>query len=670
MSLMANGGEPGESSDTDSPAEAEPEAEADDPVEFRIKSKEPVQSDQSDQGYYVEQYVLGVLDYSSQYGIDYSISYTAANLIGRPAKYPEYGDYPETFPMRTYGDWWQRAPSATREIQPQNLSKLPTQDYVVVYFEEFVVPTGVAIFETFNPGAVVRIWSYGLTKKWTCLWDAADGDLERPVFDSRCFRPPLKKTTMVTKTLRVDFNHSNLNYYTAIDAIMLCGRTVDQPRTLLAKRRSQHLQRQLLVHLSPQPETPNPHIDPPNPDGSGGPISCKLRTLKFQPKCDQDGATKLQEFITNDLSQFLKENSLEDGGGGVEAPPPVSLTDLPFEILLRILSYLDLKSLFRVGQVSRTFYDISTHPLLYAEISLKPYWHLANSELLCTLARRATMLRKLDLSWCGVFNTVSPTEFKKFLTQRGDNLTHLRLHSCRFLNGSCIENVGIVCDNLIELSLRNCPTDPPLLNFSCLANLKNLERLDLCQTAFETELLLSMLEGNRKLKHLNLAFCGVSVSMDNVADHLATYNTQLVTLDLWKAHFLSARGLQSLASLHQLEEVDLGWCLREASLGDGLLQLLSNCPKLKKLFLSAVRGITERDLIHISQLGANLEQLDLMGIPNITHERIYDILVRCPKLELLDVNFCDNLMDYALLAKWSRRFNVDIKMSHRRELIE
>jgi len=73
-----------------------------------------------------------------------------------------------------------------------------------------------------------------------------------------------------------------------------------------------------------------------------------------------------------------------------------------------------------VGQVSRTFYDISTHPLLYAEISLKPYWHLANSELLCTLARRATMLRKLDLSWCGVFNTVSPTEFKKWVSGKCD----------------------------------------------------------------------------------------------------------------------------------------------------------------------------------------------------------------------------------------------------------
>ncbi|XP_016970135.1 F-box/LRR-repeat protein 4 isoform X2 [Drosophila rhopaloa] len=669
MSLLAYV-EPGESSDTEPEAEAEPDALVDFTAMLRQRQREyggwfgcgsKMQAEQSDQGYYLEQYVLGVLDFSSQYGIDYSISYTAANVIGRPTKFPAYGDYPETFPMRTYGDWWQRAPSATREIQAQNLPKLATHDYIVVYFEEFVVPTEVAIFETFNPGAVVRIWAYGLTKHWTCLWEATESDLARPALDSRRFAPALKKTTMITKTLRIDFNHSRLNYYTEIDAIMLCGRTVSKTQSLLGRqqrtKQSHQSQRQALV--SPPAEA----AGPPAPDGSGGPISYKLRTLKFQPKCHEDGATKLHDFINNDLSQFLMEHSVEGG----EPPPRVCLTDLPFEILLRILSYLDLKSLFRVGQVSRTFYDISTHPLLYAELSLKPYWHVASSELLCTLARRATMLRKLDLSWCGALGNVSPTEFKKFLTQRGDNLTHLRLNSCKFLNASCIENVGIVCDNLIELSLRNCATDPPLLNFSCLANLKNLERLDLFQTAFETELLLSMLEGNRKLKHLNLAFCGVSVNMDNVAAHLATYNTQLISLDLWKAHFLSARGLLSLTRLHQLEELDLGWCLREASLGDGLFQLLSNCPNLKKLFLSAVRGTTERDLMHIAALGKNLEQLDLMGILNITHERVYDILVHCPKLQLLDLSFCDNIMDrdFDLLAEWSHQFTVDIKTSRR-----
>ncbi|XP_034098475.1 F-box/LRR-repeat protein 4 [Drosophila albomicans] len=616
------------------------------------------------QGYCLGQYVLGVLDFSSQYGIDYSISYTAANVIGRPTKFPAYGDYPETFTMRTYGDWWQCAPSSMREIQSQNLPTLPTHDFIVVYFEKFVVPTEVAIFETFNPGGVVRIWAYNITKHWTCLWEAKSSDMIQPrtrsnyaLRDSRRFAPPLKKTNVITKTLRIDFNHSQLNYYTEIDAIMLCGRTV-----------SMRSMQQLIATAS---ASASASAGLQRLDGgsrevtSGGPITNKLRTLKFQPSCRENYAAKLHEFINNDLSQFLIENNLEPGQQLNSSVSQTCLTDLPFEILLKILSYLDLKSLFRMGQVSRLFYDISTHPLLYGELSLKPYWQLTNSKLLCTLARRATMLRKLDLSWCGGFGEVSPTEFKKFLTQRGDNLTHLRLNSCKFLNASCIETVGIVCDNLIELSLRNCAIDPPLLNFSCLANLKNLERLDLFQTAFESELLLSMLEGNRKLKHLNLAFCGVSVNMDNVATHLGTYNTQLVSLDMWKAHFLSARGLQSLARCQHLEELDLGWCLREATLGDSLHQLLSNCPKLKKLFLSAVRGITERDLVHIATLGKNLEQLDLMGILNITHERVYDILVHCTKLQLLDLSFCDSIMDRDLdvIADWSRLFNVDIKSS-------
>lgn len=184
-----------------------------------------------------------------------------------------------------------------------------------------------------------------------------------------------------------------------------------------------------------------------------------------------------------------------------------------------------------------------------------------------------------------------------------------------------------------------------------------------------------MLESNRKLKHLNLgepriensqsinstnglyflylsysisytAFCGVSVNMDEVVEHLATYNTQLITLDLWKSHFLTTRGLQFITKLHHLEELDLGWwyvshtvgkldilsnrfifelpSLRESSLGDGLFKLLTNCPKLRKLFLSAVRGTTERDLMHIAALGKNLEQLDIMGMISLTHERVYE----------------------------------------------
>lgn len=47
----------------------------------------------------ISEYVSEVLDFSSQYGSDSSISYTAYNLSGKPSKYPDYGDFPQAFAM-------------------------------------------------------------------------------------------------------------------------------------------------------------------------------------------------------------------------------------------------------------------------------------------------------------------------------------------------------------------------------------------------------------------------------------------------------------------------------------------------------------------------------------------------------------------------------------------
>lgn len=45
----------------------------------------------------INQYAQDVVDFSTQYGSDTSISYTAYNVTGKPSKYPDYGDFPETF---------------------------------------------------------------------------------------------------------------------------------------------------------------------------------------------------------------------------------------------------------------------------------------------------------------------------------------------------------------------------------------------------------------------------------------------------------------------------------------------------------------------------------------------------------------------------------------------
>lgn len=48
---------------------------------------------------FIEQFVQDVVDFSSQYGSDISISYTAYNITGKPSKFPDYGDFPQAFVM-------------------------------------------------------------------------------------------------------------------------------------------------------------------------------------------------------------------------------------------------------------------------------------------------------------------------------------------------------------------------------------------------------------------------------------------------------------------------------------------------------------------------------------------------------------------------------------------
>ena len=153
--------------------------------------------------------------------------------------------------QRTYGDWWLKAPSRLHEIQPQNLPKIPAHDFIVVLFEDYIIPDEIVIFETFNPGAVVRIWAYTIAKTWICLWENTDYSSQLTWLHkgARRFSPALKKLQIPTKyvkhelnsycqkqklygsvffrVIRLEFNHSRSDYFTEIDAVMLCGKSVD-----------------------------------------------------------------------------------------------------------------------------------------------------------------------------------------------------------------------------------------------------------------------------------------------------------------------------------------------------------------------------------------------------------------------------------------------------------
>lgn len=53
--------------------------------------------------------------------------------------------------------------------------------------------------------------------------------------------------------------------------------------------------------------------------------------------------------------------------------------------------------------------------------------------------------------------------------------------------------------------------------------------------------------------------CIKITSMDEVAATLATYNRNLMSLDLWKTSNLTQLGVGALSQCVKLEEVDFGW---------------------------------------------------------------------------------------------------------------
>jgi hypothetical protein len=91
------------------------------------------------------QYASEVLDFSSQYGSDNSISYTAHNIVGVPTKFPAYGDFSQTFVMRDYGPWWQAVLIAYPNfffmpIRPKNR---PLRIKMLPFFEKVLFNTSV-----------------------------------------------------------------------------------------------------------------------------------------------------------------------------------------------------------------------------------------------------------------------------------------------------------------------------------------------------------------------------------------------------------------------------------------------------------------------------------------------------------------------------------------------
>ncbi|XP_064614547.1 F-box/LRR-repeat protein 4-like [Liolophura sinensis] len=523
----------------------------------------------------IVQFADDVSSFSSQYGSEMGMSYTVSNLVRQTNIYPSYGDFTQACVFRTYGPWWEICPSAAKP-SGRHHETFRSQDFVELVFKERVIPLSIEIFETYNPGTVVKILACDNQSgtdvdsgnvKWVTLWE---GPPQAPEPKSRVTSPPLKRVNFCTDLIRLEFCHSLCPYYTELDAVRLTGTA--------------------------------PTSDEPGPGCHGDDILPGISQMSLQD--DDTRQTDGAEEETGNNIKLQKDN--------------VYFSMLPEEVIQLILSYLDTVSLCRLAQTCKLLRTHCYDPMQFTELNLKPFWAQVNDNAMMSLQSRCSHCQKLDLSWTGNHGLISSKGIEGLLSVCGATLTCLRLASCGLVNSSVILRLSSLCPALQELDLRSCQEvgSPGL---SSLGKLTSLCRLNLYRTQVDAMAVKKIVRGCQKLQHLNLGSCICLSQHDTLMEEIATNCRGLKSLDVWRWKSLSEVGLTALAeNCPLLEEIDLGWIstLRSST---GCYRILpKHCPKLKKLFFTANRSVCDDDLDMIAERCPDLEQLDILGTREVS----------------------------------------------------
>ncbi|KAI8485354.1 F-box and leucine-rich repeat protein 4 [Branchiostoma belcheri] len=426
---------------------------------------------------YVHQYAIEVVDFSSQYGYDGSMSYVASNLSGPPNVYPGYGDFTQACVFRTYGPWWKCCPSARKPINRSPIT-FRSQDYIELLFEERVYPSRIDIFETYNPGSIVKILACNTSPKdfaeldppeeveWVTLWSGQpEGLPARP----REFSPPLKPCPFATNLIRLEVNQKLLEYYTELDAVKLYG-------VLECKE------------LQNSPALPSRHV---YPDPGISATQKMLRDLMLVDKKSSPGNNGYFDMLPSeelDLSSctYLHDMAFQQVANFTSLRRlnlyRTSVTGSTVRSIIRSnpgLEYLNLGGCKSCDGMDDVAIDLAQH---CPQLKAVDFWRcrsLTNIGLRA-LASGCSLLLELDLGWCPELR--SNTGCFVYLAQ-----------SCHLLRKLFVTANRTVSDNDLLALAKHC---------------RDLEQLDILGTRMVSpDGALAVLNSCKKLSFFDVSFC-------------------------------------------------------------------------------------------------------------------------------------------------------------------
>uniref|UniRef100_A0A8D0G5S2 F-box and leucine rich repeat protein 4 n=1 Tax=Sphenodon punctatus TaxID=8508 RepID=A0A8D0G5S2_SPHPU len=529
----------------------------------------------------IVQYAKEVLDFSSHYGSENSMSYTMWNLAGIPNVYPSSGDFTQTAVFRTYGTWWEECPSARLPFKriPPNFH---SQDYVELVFEEPVYPTAVHVLETYHPGAVIRILACSANPyfqnppaevRWEVLWSDAPVRVNSP--QARQFTPCIKQINFPTNLIRLEINSSLLDYYTEFDAVVLHG---VRERPVLSLKTSMIA------------------MDDLDEDEDEEKYGCGMDSLN-----KQFSAAALREWTTNGYFDKLPYEVRGRSYIHLSLQPYWSrINDASLEYLqprCTLVQWLNLswtgnREAISVSGFSR-FLKVCGSELVRLELACG---HFLNETCLEVIAETCPNLQELNLSSC---DKLPPQAFNHIAKVCG--LKRLILYRTK-VEQTALLSILNFCSELQYLSLGSCVMieDYDLIASVMGAKCKKLRSLDLWRCKNITEHgIAELASGCQLLEELDLGWCPTLQSSTGCFTKLARKLPNLQKLFLTANRSVCDTDIEELAAnCTRLRQLDiLGTRMVSPA---SLRKLLESCKDLSLLDVSFCSQIDNRVVLELN----------------------------------------------------------------------
>ena len=262
-----------------------------------------------------------------------------------------------------------------------------------------------------------------------------------------------------------------------------------------------------------------------------------------------------------------------------------SIHDLPEEILLKMVNFLELKEIAKFGEVSKRMRAISRVQSLWQKINLLKY-------------RPGRWSYEIDV----------PTDFLKMAIENGCQYLSLRY---------------------MKLGTAGRPISMTSEGDFCLDKASNLKYLDLKYCDAHVLTFEEILGSCHSLQKLSMA--------SNEEKKMNFFSPMENFFSTGEKKFITSKMITSICyqNGHTLQTLDLSFC---SGLDlESIQKITKNCVGLKTVDLVATGLSKDSITFLVNNLTPKIEKVGLGCLPNLTNEHVKTLVARCNKISVLNL---------------------------------